>query len=593
MPDHAVHRALPAQAELRAGEQNQPHVGDPAGGSFQKGTACFMSALERTSSAVADSLFGFTLRPAQEEAVQAVVDGRDALAVLPTGSGKSAIYQVAGMVIGGLTLVVSPLIALQRDQLRSITGRRNGSRPVKAALLNSAQPVRGRRETLGLLARGDLDFLLIGPEQLANDETAAAVRTGARTVGLFCVDEAHLVSEWGQEFRPEYLRLVDVLTDLGRPPVLALTATASPPVQSDITRRLGMRMPHVVVGDFDRPNISLAMRYTEPASTEAQAVDDRCVDVLMQHKTPALVYALTHARCEALADRLQLKGLRAAPYHGGLPTRTRSSVQDAFFAGSLDVVVATSAFGLGVDKPDIRTVVHAGVPASIDDYYQEIGRAGRDGQPATAILVHDARTIRIPRSLAARTHLGESALHRVVDAMENAGCHIAVADLARSADVPAHTVDRVVNELADMGIVQLHGSGRHRVLEPQRRPHHPAKLIGQLLTRDKRRQTVVASRLDAARHYAETTRCRRAELLAYFGETYTAPCGNCDNDGTPRGTPTYRPVVIDGGTPVRHRLWGEGHLLGQDDHELLVYFASAGYKHLTPSTLASGILQQT
>jgi ATP-dependent DNA helicase RecQ len=551
-----------------------------------------MSASQRTASAVARSLFGFTLRPSQEQAVHAVAEGQDTLAVLPTGSGKSAIYQVAGMVIGGLTLVVSPLIALQRDQVRSITGRRYASRPVKAALLNSAQSVRDRRETLDLLARGDLDFLLIGPEQLANAETAAAVRTGARAVGLFCVDEAHLVSEWGQEFRPEYLRLVDAVANLGSPPVLALTATASPPVQSNITRRLGMRTPHVVVGGFDRPNISLATRYTEPASTEPRAIDERCVEVLMQQETPALVYALTHARCEALAARLRLKGLRAAPYHGGLASRTRADVQDAFFAGSLDVVVATSAFGLGVDKPDIRTVVHAGVPASIDDYYQEIGRAGRDGRPATAVLVHDARTVRIPRSLAARTHLGEATLHRVVDALENVGCDIAVADLARSADISAHSTDRVVNELADMGIVQVLGSGHHRVIVPQRRPHRSAGLIGQLLTRDKRRQAVVASRLDAARHYAETTRCRRAELLAYFGETYTAPCGNCDNDHAPERTPTRRPVVIDGGTPVQHRLWGEGHLLSQDDHELLVYFASVGYKHLTPSTLVSGILQQ-
>ncbi|GAA3021775.1 ATP-dependent DNA helicase RecQ [Streptomyces fulvorobeus] len=537
-------------------------------------------------------MFGFTLRPSQEQAVRAVVEGRDTLAVLPTGSGKSAIYQVAGMLIGGLTLVVSPLIALQRDQLRSITGRNDASRPVRAAMLNSAQPVRDRRKTLDLLARGELDFLLMGPEQLANAETAAAVRTGARAVGLFCVDEAHLVSEWGQEFRPEYLRLVDAVTNLGSPPVLALTATASPPVQSDITRRLGMQTPEVVVGGFDRPNISLTMRYTEPASTEPQAVDDRCVDVLLQQETPALVYALTHARCEVLADRLRRNGLRAAAYHGGLSSGTRAGVQDAFFAGNLDVVVATSAFGLGVDKPDIRTVVHAGVPASIDDYYQEIGRAGRDGQPASAILVHDARTIRIPRSLAARTHLGESTLHRIVDAMENAGCEITVADLARAANVFAHSVNRVVNELVDMGIVQVRGFGHQRALEPRRQPYNSAELIGQLLKRDKRRQAILASRLDAARHYAETTRCRRAEMLAYFGETYTAPCGNCDNDHAPERTPTHRPVVVDGGAPVQHRLWGEGHLLSQDNHELLVYFSSVGYKHLTPSVLASGILQQ-
>ncbi len=542
-------------------------------------------------SAVASALFDFPLRPSQNQAVGTVVAGRDTLAVLPTGSGKSAIYQVAGLSIGGLTLVISPLIALQRDQIRSIDGHRYGARTIEAELLNSAQKTHERQRTLTRLANGSLDFLLIGPEQLTNPETRAAVRAGAREVGLFVVDEAHLVSEWGQEFRPEYLRLVDAIAELGRPTILALTATASPPVQADITRRLGMRSPEVVVADFDRPNISLAMRQTQPTKREAQAIDDRCVEVLIERETPALVYALTHARCESLADRLRLDALRAAPYHGGMAAGARADVQDRFFAGRLDVVVATSAFGMGVDKPDIRTVVHAGVPASIDDYYQEIGRAGRDGEAAAAVLVHDPRTIRIPRILAARTHLGEAASHRVVDAIENAGGQIAVADLTTTAGVPAHAVDRVVNELSELGFVTITGSGHERVVVPESRLPAPAQLTEQLMADDRRRQAVLASRLNAAREYAESTRCRRAELLAYFGENYSPPCDNCDNDRIPGTAKTAHPTV-DGGVPVRHRLWGEGQLLSQDDHELLVYFTSVGYKHLTASTLTSGILHR-
>ncbi|MBY8879638.1 RecQ family ATP-dependent DNA helicase [Actinacidiphila acidipaludis] len=550
-----------------------------------------MSETTLVPSEVARALFGFSLRPSQEQAARAVTEGRDTLAVLPTGSGKSAIYQVAGIARGGLTVVVSPLIALQRDQIRSIDGRRLGDRTVQAALLNSAQRVRERKDTLDRLARGDLDFLLVGPEQLTNSEARAAIRDGARPVGLFTVDEAHLVSEWGQEFRPEYLRLADALDEFGRPPVLALTATAAPPVQADITRGLGMRSPQVVVADFDRPNISLAMRLTQPERPEARAVDDRCVDVVIEHETPALVYALTHARCESLAERLRQDAFRAAAYHGGMAARARADIQDDFFAGRLDVVVATSAFGLGIDKSDIRSVVHAGVPASIDDYYQEIGRAGRDGEPAAAVLVHDARTIRIPRSLAARTHLGEATLHSVVDAIENAGCHIALADLVRDAGVPAHAVDRVVNELAELGFLGLSGSGRHRVVEPQRHLPRPADLTDQLVAHDKRRQAVLASKLQAARAYAESTHCRRAELLAYFGETYPPPCGNCDNDETREEEPAPTPSII-GATPVRHRLWGNGRLMSQDDHEVLVYFDSVGYKHLTASTLKSGILER-
>ena len=541
-------------------------------------------------SAVSHSLLGFALRPCQERAALAVLDGRDTLAVLPTGSGKSAIYQVAGIAIGGLTLVVSPLIALQRDQLRSLTARRHGGRHVGAALLNSTQRAQERRDTLDRIVRGDLDFLFVGPEQLTNPETWDAIRSGARAVGLFAVDEAHLVSQWGQEFRPEYLRLVDALTELGRPPVLALTATASPPVQADITRRLGMRDPEVVVADFDRPNISLTMRHTRSDKPETQAVDDACLDVLIGHDTPALVYVLTRARAESLAERLRHAAFRAAAYHGGMPARVRSDVQDDFFSGRLDIVVATSAFGLGIDKPDIRTVVHAGVPASIDEYYQEIGRAGRNGEAASAVLVHDPRTIRIPRSLAVRTQLAEGTLHQVVDAIENAGCHITLPDLVQAAGVPARSVERVVNELAELGFLALSGTGRNRVVEPVRGLPRPADLTEQLVAEDKRRQAVLASRLDAARTYAESTRCRRAELLAYFGETYPPPCGNCDNDQAPKAAPQSHPTVI-GDTPVRHRLWGEGRMLSRDDHELLVYFSSVGYKHLTASTLVSGILE--
>jgi ATP-dependent DNA helicase RecQ len=558
-----------------------------------------MTKTSRTPAAVASALFDFDLRPSQNQAISAIVAGRDTLAVLPTGSGKSAIYQVAGLSIGGLTLVISPLIALQRDQIRSLAGRRyDARRTVSAALLNASQRAHDRHDALTRLARGDLDFLYIGPEQLTNAETRAAVRASARDVGLFVVDEAHLVSEWGQEFRPEYLRLVDAIAEVGRPTILALTATASPPVQADITRRLGMRTPEVVVADFDRPNISLAMRRTQTGKEEARAVDDRCVDVVIEQETPALVYALTHARCESLAGRLRLDAFRAAPYHAGLPGRARASVQDGFFSGRLDVVVATSAFGMGIDKPDIRTVVHAGVPASIDDYYQEIGRGGRDGAPAAAVLVHDPRTIRIPRILAARTHLGEATLHRVVDALENAcgAGRVAVADLVTFAGVPAHAVDRVVNELTELGFVRIAGAGSHRAVEPAHRLPPPADLAEQLAAMDRRRQAVLASRLNAAREYAETTRCRRAELLAYFGESYAPPCGNCDNDRVAEAATASSadlpetPASITRGVPVRHRLWGEGLLLSRDDHELLVYFDNVGYKHLTASTLTSGIL---
>src|SRR5690348_5574360 len=343
---------------------------------------------------IAADVLGITLRPAQRRALVALTGRGDTLAVLPTGSGKSAIYQVAGLALGGLTVVISPLIALQRDQLRALSAK------VRSAMLNSTQHRDDRRAALAALEAGQLDFLLLGPEQLHNPETHERLVDRRIRVSLFVVDEAHLVSQWGHDFRPEYLRVPETVAALGRPRQLALTATAAPPVQADITRALRMEQPAVVVTGFDRPNLSLAVRTTRQHLPEAQAVDDRVVEVVIAHETPALVYALTHERCESLADLLREAAFTAAPYHAGLPAAERARVQDRFFRGSLDVVVATSAFGMGIDKPDVRTVVHAGVPGSLDEYYQEIGRAGRDGDPAAAVLVHDPRTIRIPRLLA-------------------------------------------------------------------------------------------------------------------------------------------------------------------------------------------------
>ena len=212
---------------------------------------------------IAAGTFDIRLRPSQRSALESIAELRDTLAVLPTGSGKSAIYQIAGLALGGLTVVVSPLIALQRDQHQALAARRrsDGS-PLQVATLNSSQKAAERHAALARLGAGTLDFLMLGPEQLANTETHAALVAGPRAITLFAVDEAHLVSEWGHDFRPEYLRLRSLIELLGHPAILALTATAAPPVQADITRQLDMRNPQVIVADFDRPNITLSVRRT-------------------------------------------------------------------------------------------------------------------------------------------------------------------------------------------------------------------------------------------------------------------------------------------------------------------------------------------
>ena len=534
---------------------------------------------------IAAAVFGIRLRDPQRRALTPLMAGRDTLAVLPTGSGKSAIYQVAGLALGGLTVVISPLIALQRDQLRTLADK--GQRATRTAMLNSSQHRDDRRAALAALDADELDFLLLGPEQLHNPETHQRLVDGSARVGLFVVDEAHLVSQWGHDFRPEYLRVPDTVAALGRPRQLALTATAAPPVQADITRALQMEQPAVVVSGFDRPNLSLAVRQTRPNLPEAQAVDDRVVEIVIARETPALVYALTHERCETVADRLRQAAFTAEAYHAGMPAAKRAAVQDRFFRGSLDVVVATSAFGMGIDKPDVRTVVHAGVPGSLDEYYQEIGRAGRDGRPAAAVLVHDARTIRIPRLLAARSKLRPADVHAVVDVLDGTTEPIALEQLVTTSQVPRQAVERVLAELSEVGIVTLDANTLTcHVLPPD--------AAVQLEAAGRRHQAVIASRIQAARTYAETSHCRRAELLAYFGDHYDPPCGNCDNDRAPGAgsrpaTPADRP---DRGRRVRHRLWGEGTLLHHDDHELIVVFDAVGYRTLTPAVLTNGLLTE-
>jgi len=404
-----------------------------------------------------------SFRPGQESIVAAVVGGRDVLAVMPTGSGKSLGYQLPAVMLSGITIVVSPLISLMKDQVDELNRR-----GIRSAALHSMLSPEARAEVFGAVRARSLRLLYVAPERFASPQFMRFLAT--LEVARFIVDEAHCVSEWGHDFRPDYRRLRDAALACrrsdgagGRPPIGAFTATATPEVREDITALLGLSEPQILVAGFDRPNIFLRVERVDDGSQK-----DELLPPLVRGRR-ALVYAATRKSAEAAAAVLEAAGVRASAYHAGLEDEQRVRVQDAFAAGSLPVVCATNAFGMGIDRPDVEAVVHYAIPGSIEAYYQEIGRAGRAGRPATATLLWDQADV------ATRQYLIDSP---------------------------------------------------RREREHRGPPRNEAEIA--------RRKALEHRKLERMIEYAEAGDCLRAAILRYFGdaaapEACTA-CGNCRPD---------------------------------------------------------------
>jgi ATP-dependent DNA helicase RecQ len=543
---------------------------------------------------VARDLLGFEdFRPGQERAMQSVVGGRDTLAVLPSGAGKSAVYQVAGQLTDGPVLVVSPLIALQRDQV----GRLDGLDGLDgaAAQLNSALSAGDQRAALEGLADGTVRYLFLAPEQLAKPEVVAAVADAHPA--LFVVDEAHCVSAWGHDFRPDYLRLGAVVEQLGHPTVLALTATAAPPVRAEIVERLEMRDPAVVVAGFDRPEIRLEVEHHADPNGKDAAVLDRVLAEVGEGRVPGIVYSATRRGTEDIAAELGERGLRARPYHAGLRKSEREDTQRAFMDDELDVVVATTAFGMGIDKPDTRFVVHAEPADSVDSYYQEIGRAGRDGEPALAVLVYRQEDLGLRRFFAAGVPAEED-LQQVaglVAAAEAAGLEdgVDVQQLREENGRAATPLARDLNLLEQVSAVVLDEEGAAHPADGSPSPGDAAAAARELA---EHRERVDQSRVEMMRGYAETTECRRQFLLGYFGEQLEQPCGNCDNCSA--GFSREQPAAADADTPfpaqlpVEHAEWGPGVVMRVEDDRVVVLFDEVGYKTLALAAVVDNDLLQ-
>lgn len=517
---------------------------------------------------IAKERFGYQeWRPGQKAAIEAVLSGHDTLAVMPTGSGKSAIYQIAALLTPGSTVVVSPLVALQHDQVKSISEQEVG----EAALVNSTIPDTDREDVFEQLEEGDLEFLFLAPEQFSNPETLDRLQSA--DLSLFVVDEAHCISAWGHDFRPDYLQLGQVVEALGHPRILALTATAAPLVQREIVERLNMQRAKTIVQGFDRPNIWLsAERFEEDEEKQSHLIQQ-----VIRIEKPGIIYVATRKHAEELAKRLKQEGLSAEFYHAGLKVAERKQVETAFMQDELQVLVATTAFGMGVDKPNIRFVFHAEVSDSLDSYYQEIGRAGRNGEPAKAMLFYNPSDLNLKRFLSSSGQIKTDHIEQVIVALASLKQPISLKDLQARVDLSRTKLRSVLNHLTELDVIQTVPSGEIAVAQQGQDIH---QIVEAVLQTQNQQQQFERSRLEMMRGYAEVRGCRREYLLNYFGEQFQSPCQTCDNckAGIIVEDTQRQPYPLD--TRVSHKSWGEGTVMRYEAEKIVVLFDRIGYKTL-------------
>ncbi|SAK66003.1 ATP-dependent DNA helicase RecQ [Caballeronia catudaia] len=553
-------------------------------------------------------VFGFGhLRPGQEDVIRSVLDGHDTLAVMPTGAGKSLCYQLPALQFDGMTVIVSPLISLMRDQATKLI-----EAGVATAVLNSALSAGEERDAMQAIARHEIRMLFVTPERLVDAGfNAELTAKGMPPIALAVIDEAHCISQWGHDFRPAYVELIHAIKTLGRPPVLALTATATPAVIVDIVRELQMRHPNVIHTGVYRDNLHFAVEQ----ATNPDDKRKRAIELATNEAGSGIVYCATVAECEALYAALVDGGVEAERYHGKLSSGARSASQDAFMADRARVMVATNAFGMGIDKPDIRFVIHAQMPGSLDAYYQEAGRAGRDGEPARCTLLFEMKDRQVQQFFMSGRYPSAETITRVAEKVRE----LALQDSSRTLEKPlarlrealpnvgANKLRVAATLLNDIGMTRRTRRGGMKLVVDDA---SLAKLddVSQLYAERSERDRAVLERMIA---YAQSAQCRWRMLLDYFADDmndarasaplrasdvdYRAPddeldggaCGVCDNCVHPpeviespremrekeKASPERKGPEFARGDRVRVRRYGEGVVEMVSGERVAVRFA--------------------
>lgn len=475
---------------------------------------------EQVSEAL-QGVFGLEgFRPGQAEAVDALLGGRDLLAVMPTGAGKSLCFQLPAVVHEGLTLVISPLIALMKDQVDAL--HRIG---VRAAYLASTQTTGERSQVLREVRAGGIDLLYVSPERLGDSYFLEIV--SRLDVWLVAVDEAHCISTWGSDFRPDYLRIPDAIDRLRRRPVVAaFTATATPEVREDLAEQLRLREPERVLAGFDRPNIRFLVKFCRKPG-------DRMTELSVEVKNrqgTGIIYAGTRKAAEEQAAWLRADGRRALAYHAGLSPAERTEAQDSFLSGAIDVIVATNAFGMGIDKRDVRFVIHTSLPASLDAYYQEAGRAGRDGEPSDALLMYVRSDRQLQEWLIDQDLPSMNDLIRLHNAVKASRGELELEEAAAGFDSPVKM--RVgLQVLARAGVIELGERNGTRLTVSTDVARVGQEQVIALERAISRQRAEKLGQVEEMIAYAEGSTCRREALLSYYGDPAAEPGGDatcCD-----------------------------------------------------------------